>query len=76
MKQPTHDSIDTWLWTMMNTMNACRRKNMEKDQRYNRLFHNNRLLDAKVLKLETKQNDLVSALEAALLTQQKMLNVN
>lgn len=74
MKQPVHDNIDTWLWTMINTMNSCRRENLEKDQRYNRLRHDNRLLYAKVSSLETRQNDILSALETALLTQQKVLD--
>lgn len=74
MKQPVHDNIDTWLWTMINTMNSCRRENLEKDQRYNRLCHDNRLLYAKVSSLETRQNDILSALETALLTQQKVLD--
>lgn len=76
MKQPVHDNIDTWLWTMINTMNSCRRENLEKDQRYNRLCHDNRLLYAKVSSLETRQNDIFSALETALLTQQKVLDIN
>lgn len=61
---------------MINTMNAWRRANLGKDQRYNWLFHSNRFLDANVSNFEAKQNDLLSALETALLAQQRLLDIN
>lgn len=76
VQQPTQDNIDTWLWTMINTMNACRIENLEKDKRYDQLCHYNRILYAKVSALETKHRELLLALETALLTQNKILHIN